>query len=313
MRSSVRTGQIRIVNKPESSGLVPRRLESVQGFLEVSSLGSGGETWVSEGMQRVEAASAETDSEVCPFCEQELSGSGIIVHYKAYFSDSYAELKQTIRATGTNIRDNHGGDIPAAFERSIRTTVQKHEFWKDFTELPEIGIDTAAVSREWTAAREAVLQQLRKKAAAPLETMELTQATLDLIRVYRTRIEEVTRLSDNLIRANVRLDVVKEQAAADDLAALTSDLDKLKAIKARFAPETSPLCDVYLAEKEEKKLLKTYASKRVKNSTHIGIEFFLSMKMLSMNISENSMHHFALAAFNLLITEVVRPHRIVLL
>ena len=36
MRSSVRTGQIRIVNKPESSGLAPRRLESVQGFLEVS-------------------------------------------------------------------------------------------------------------------------------------------------------------------------------------------------------------------------------------------------------------------------------------
>ena len=38
MRSSVRTGQIRIVNKPESSGLAPRRLESVQGFLEVSNL-----------------------------------------------------------------------------------------------------------------------------------------------------------------------------------------------------------------------------------------------------------------------------------
>ncbi len=36
MRSSVRTGQIRIVNKPESSGLALRRLESVQGFLEVS-------------------------------------------------------------------------------------------------------------------------------------------------------------------------------------------------------------------------------------------------------------------------------------
>ncbi len=36
MRSSVRTGQIRIVNKPESSGLAPRRLEPVQGFLEVS-------------------------------------------------------------------------------------------------------------------------------------------------------------------------------------------------------------------------------------------------------------------------------------
>lgn len=218
----------------------------------LANLGDGGEAWVSEGMTRIEQVSAEVGSEICPFCAQDLVGSRLIEHYRAYFSQAYEDLKAAIRETGISVHETHGGDIPSAFERDIRTAVQAHEFWKDFTELPTIDIDTAAIARQWNSAREAVLAQLRAKAAAPLELMSLTPDTRQAVIEYRARVEEVAVLSARLVAANDQLAIVKEQAQADDLAALTNDLSKLNAQKARFDPAVSPHCDDYLTEKAAK-------------------------------------------------------------
>lgn len=218
----------------------------------IAKLGNGGEEWISDGMRRIDAASADENGEVCPFCAQDLGGSQLIEHYRAYFSRAYEDLKAAIRQAGIEVRNTHGGDIPPAFERDIRTAVQAHEFWKDFAELPQIDIDTAAIARQWNAAREAVLSQLRAKAAAPLEQMALTPETRQAIHDYRTRITEVSALSQSLAGANDQLDIVKEQAQADDLAALKDDLAKLMAQKARFDPSIIPHCDAYLAEKAAK-------------------------------------------------------------
>ncbi|MEJ6783702.1 AAA family ATPase [Aminobacter sp. Piv2-1] len=218
----------------------------------IGKLGRGGENWVSEGMALIAPASAGNDGEVCPFCAQGLAGSDLIAHYRAYFSQGYEDLKTTIRQTGIGVRDAHGGDIPPSFERDVRTAAQAHEFWKDFAELPAIDLDTAAVARQWNAAREAVLEQLRAKATSPLEAMTLTQETRQSIQDYRARVAEVAALSERLVGANARLELVKEQAAADDLSALRTDLAKLDAQKARFEPEVSPHCVNYLTEKAAK-------------------------------------------------------------
>lgn len=218
----------------------------------LAKLGRGGETWISEGMPRIELVSADTEAEICPFCAQDLGGSKLIEHYRAYFSQAYEDLKATIRQTGISVRDTHGGDVPSAFERDIRTAAQAHEFWKDFAELPQIDIDTAAIARQWNAAREAVLEQLRAKAAAPLEFMMLTPEARQAIIDFRARIEEVEALSGRLEAANANLDIVKEQAQADDLAALTSDLAKLKAQKTRFDVAVAPHCVAYQTEKAAK-------------------------------------------------------------
>lgn len=223
----------------------------------IARLGRGGEAWVSDGMTRIEPDSEGHDDEICPFCAQDLGGSELIDHYRAYFSQAYEDLKLAIRQTGVAIRDMHAGDIPSAFERDIRTAVQAHEFWKDFAELPEIEVDTAAIARQWNAAREGVLEQLRAKAAAPLDRMVLSPEVRQAVLEYRARIAEVANLSERLGAVNPRLDVVKEQAQADDLAALTDDLTKLQAQRARFDPAVVPHCDAYTAEKTAKAATET--------------------------------------------------------
>lgn len=224
-------------------------------------LGRGGETWVAEGMPRIAPASEGKDAGICPFCAQDLQGSALIDHYQVYFSVAYETLKTTIRQTGTTVRETHGGDIPAAFERGIRTASQNREFWKEFADIPEITVDTAAISRDWSSAREAVLEQLSAKAASPLEPMALSQDALEAITAYRTRREEIALLSENLLACNAALELVKEQAAADDLAALTSDLNAFKARKRRFDPATALLCDAHLAEKVAKKVTEAQREK----------------------------------------------------
>ncbi|WP_417599324.1 AAA family ATPase [Pararhodobacter oceanensis] len=218
----------------------------------IARLERGGEAWVSDGMTRIEPVSEGHDGEVCPFCAQDLGGSELIAHYRAYFSQAYEDLKLAIRQTGIAIRDTHAGDIPSAFERDIRTAVQAHEFWKDFAELPEIEVDTATIARQWNAAREGVLEHLRTKAAAPLDRMALSPEVRQAVMDYRARIAEVAALSQRLVAVNARLDVVKEQAQADDLAALSDDLAKLKAHMVRFDPAVAPHCDAYTAEKTAK-------------------------------------------------------------
>ena len=215
-------------------------------------LGDGGESWVSDGVQRIARASEGKDGEVCPFCAQELAEVDLIGHYRAYFSHEYDALKRAVSQAIASVRDTHAGDMPAAFERNVRTAVQTHEFWRAFVELPEIDIDTAAIARAWNSARESVLAQLSAKSAAPLESMALEPDALEAIRAYRRRVDEVSLLSERLVGSNARLDIVKEQAAADDLAALRSDLAMAQAQKARFEPAVVHRCDAYLQEKGDK-------------------------------------------------------------
>lgn len=216
----------------------------------ISKLGDGGEAWVSDGMPRV--LDSEDDHDSCPFCAQDLEGSDLIGLYRQYFSEEYDTLKKIIRQTGIIVKNTHGQEVPAAFERSVRNAVQHLEFWRNFAELPVLEIDTAAIARDWTAAREKVLEILRAKATAPLEEMSLSLDALGAVQAYRSRIAEIAEISRRLIECNSQLEVVKEQAAADDLAALMVDLDKLKAQKARYEPANVLLCDAYLAEKTAK-------------------------------------------------------------
>lgn len=221
------------------------------------SLGRGGEAWVGDGMTRIPPASEDRDHDVCPFCAQDLDGSPVIQHYQAYFSDAYRNLRTAINDTGQGINTTHAGDVPAAFERAVRVAVENRTFWNAFTDVPEVNVDTAAMLRAWTAARDAVLTVLRAKAAAPLEQMELPQDVLALVAAYDNDRTTIGAVSDALVACNAPIAIVKEQAAAANLPALTADLARLQAVQRRHSEPTNALCSDYLAEKAAKTATET--------------------------------------------------------
>lgn len=216
------------------------------------SLGKGGEAWVADGMPRIEAVSADNPMETCPFCAQEMSGSPLIVHYQAYFSQAYAALKGAIVEQGKAVAAAHDGDVPAAFERAVRVAAQTRDFWSSFADVPAIALDTADIARSWKAAREGVLAALRAKLAAPLEPITLRLEVVEAVQTYDQHRMAVGEAAASLQVLNETIELVKEQAASASVATLEADLAKLRAAKARHTPPVGAACQAYLDEKAAK-------------------------------------------------------------
>jgi wobble nucleotide-excising tRNase len=144
-------------------------------------MGEEGEAWVASGMQWVGTSGEER----CPFCAQDLRGSMLIHHYRAYFSAQYAQLKQHIADVTDEFLRTHGpGDMAAVFERNIRLAMERRQYWSQFTEMPAIEVDTAAIAEAWAPARDIVFTALQRKQNAPLERIVFSAADMDRIRAY---------------------------------------------------------------------------------------------------------------------------------
>lgn len=215
-------------------------------------LGDQGEKWVGDGVARIASASAGHGQDVCPFCAQPLENSPIIDQYRAYFSESYSDLKASISETIEEVNSAHGGVALAAFERSIRVAAQSREFWKTFVEVPEIAIDTEAISESWKSATEAVSAALLAKQAAPLDPIALPDDALAAISSYENSRATVSSMSASLQAANEHIVGIKKVAADANTSTLTAGLARLKAVEARRSPQVLPLCQAYLTEKAAK-------------------------------------------------------------
>lgn len=218
----------------------------------VATLGVGGEQWIGEGMQRLSEPEPGASAVVCPFCAQNLDGSPVIAHYRAYFSEAYTGLKRRINETLDRVQRVHGGEIAAGFERAVRVAGERRQFWSRFCGVPDVEVDTAAIVRDWSAAREAIVAALRRKQAAPLEAMALEEMARNAVSAYETHRHQIEELSAALIGANEAIAVVKEQAAGANAQAIAENLSRLRTAKARHTPEMAALCDEYLAERAAK-------------------------------------------------------------
>ena len=234
----------------ELTALDTAAAEQVQRHL--AGLGANAEPWVASGMGLISGGAAQVQGKPCPFCTQDLGGSAIIAHYRAYFSAEYSSFKSNIAEAIDEVGRQHGGDVPASFERTVARAMERRQFWSRFTDVPELSLDTPLIARAWAFAREAMLTALRAKQNAPLEHIRLSEANVAAIAEYNRLWHEVLALSTRLQQANTAIALVKEQAAAGNTAALASDVARLRATKARHAPMVAPLCADYLAEKAAK-------------------------------------------------------------
>lgn len=218
----------------------------------IAKLGPNGERWVSEGMNRIGRASADSGEEVCPFCAQGLEASPLIDHYRAYFADAYECLKIDIANKLKEVMASHGGDVPAAFERAVRVASQGYEFWRRFMDVPPLAIDTAQIARQWKAARDGVMALLQAKQAAPLDKRSLVGEVDQAFQAYEAVRQQVRGIFEVLVTLNPQIAVVKQQAASANVANLTGDLARLKAITERFSAAVDAACQAYLTEASAK-------------------------------------------------------------
>ena len=153
-------------------------------------LGKGGEGWVGQGMHFAERR------QDCPFCAQDLAGSPLLEHYRTYFGEAYEGLKREIKEAARDFWVNQGGDVPAAFERSVREAVERQTFWQAFAEVPVVGVDTAAIALTWKLARERVEGLLDAKQAAPLDPLTVSSEVLKAIAEHNEQCDLIRERSE---------------------------------------------------------------------------------------------------------------------
>ena len=216
----------------------------------VQALGEGGEAWVAEGFRR----GVRGDDGICPFCGQGLNGLDLVSHYRAYFSEGYAQLKRDVADLVGNINRSHAGGTQAAFERAVGTVRQTGQFWTTYCDVPQIDIDTEAIARDWKAATETVAGLLQTKQSAPLEQVILNDHAHRILESYNAHRQLVRNINEMLSASNEDICEVQKQAEAAEIEETLAELTTLKATKARFSDEIAPLCADYLQEKEAKVL-----------------------------------------------------------
>jgi wobble nucleotide-excising tRNase len=209
-------------------------------------IGETGEVWVAQGMSRIH-------DDACPFCAQSLNTPPLLGAYREYFSEAYGDLNREIAAYSQGAQRAHGGEVTAAFERNVRVVVQREQFWRQFTEIPELTLDTTAMDRDWQAAFRAVTAALAAKAQAPLDVIQLTQEAIAAIETHQQNLAVVATYNARLTEVNREIAVVKERAENANAAVLRASLTRLQAVRARHRAEMIPLCDEYLAAKQAKR------------------------------------------------------------
>ena len=218
----------------------------------LNTLGRNGAAWVGDGMHAIAGVSAAKDHEICPFCAQDLAGSPLLAHYRAYFSATYEELKRDIEHQVRELPITHGGAAALVFERGVSEAERRRTFWNAFLPVPHVGVDTVVTVGLWVAAQQAVAQVLAAKQAAPLEPMSLPESALTAIGAYETAKAAIAVRSDALMSCNATIQLVKERTASANVSILTADLTRLQKTKARHAGAVASSCAAYEAERSAK-------------------------------------------------------------
>ena len=118
----------------------------------------------------------------------------MVTHYRAYFSAEYATLKREIGEALHRYEALFSGDALAAFQQTAQTLQALQVFWGKLCLVPAIplNVDIAAA---WKGVREALLQALSAKQAAPLDAVDVAAAAREAFTRYTRICQEVTALS----------------------------------------------------------------------------------------------------------------------
>ncbi len=206
-----------------------------------------GRRWISYGVERL------SSSNDCPFCDQPLAGSPIVGAFKLLFAEAYNSLLTSLEeATGT-LTGHLAEDTPTSIEAILERNAGLFAFWNQVGEMPQLyNLST----EDMTAARAALqqlLNALRLKQKAPLDTIALGSSEIKAAAQAR---EALTNYNSAIDAANAAIGQIKlEQKGEDDaqkLRDLQSAADKWNALTHRDKAPIKDLCEQWRNKTAEK-------------------------------------------------------------
>lgn len=230
-------------------GIAADAAARVQGQLAHHDFRDGGEEWLSQGLPHVV-------DDRCPFCATPLGGNSLIDAYRGYFSEAYAAHKAAIADMSTMLNQALSSTAALRVEQSFAQVSTDAEFWKaycDHSYKPSGAADR--ISGEVEAVFDAAKAMLVAKAAAPLESVELSTAFIEAQATWSATSVELEADVATFAEANRHIQAVKDANAVANKASAEAMLATLQAVKKRHSAPVLGLASNYATLLSDKKAL----------------------------------------------------------
>ena len=227
------------------------------------SMAERGEAWLSEGLQFVR-------DDDCPFCNQKLTGIDLIEAYRAFFGETYHGFRDDIARFSQHVQAEFGDRAIAAIDRIIHQNIAACEFWDQYCAItPPVLPQHVDVSATVTAMRQTCVQLLARKQAAPLQTIESSEALAAACNALDELASAIAAYNTAVDAANTMIEAKKQESNTTDLPAQPAMLARLRAQKVRHAPSVKRAYQVFQKLKEAKEALdRQKANTRAQLDTH---------------------------------------------
>lgn len=169
-----------------------------------------GESWVEQGLAYVRNGR-------CAFCGQDLEGVSLVQAYRAYFSNTYRDLKREIFELGGSLRQSLGEQSLLRLQGDLNDNQSLSEFWKEFVELsiPPIAFDELRQAVE--TLRRTALRLVDLKTAAPLELIPADEDFNRAVGAHEAATQKVSEYNSAVERVNELITAKKATTEAGDL------------------------------------------------------------------------------------------------
>ncbi len=236
------------------------------------------EPWIKVGVDYLAKTGQAQRLAACPFCGRSLEGDlSLIRAYALHFDKMRNELVTRLNGYLSSLRAVNLQAVANDIDTVIRSNVERVASWKEFvpTEIRhprETGIAAMESVHELLAG---VIESLHAKCGNPSVSVAN---------------DKVVQLQSALESANQAIDAYNQEVDAFNTAIATlkvglrteevaqSELDSLKRIQRRFAPDVSPLCNDLLRERERLRALEEAYPGLIKQQEQAAAQFFSSYK-----------------------------------
>lgn len=204
------------------------------------------EGWLQEGLGYIQ-------DNACPFCDRPLDDVPLAAAFSAFFSEAYEQLKAAIFRLRGQVADTFSEQAIADLDRVAQNNSAAVEFWSRYVALPVLSLSSPqGTGRPIRELRNALFVLLDKKAATPLEVVRTDQRLSNAGHVVNSLRASATEYNTTVDKANALISAKKTTLAATNTQTVQLELRRLRAVKARYTPDTINACSAYTAAKKQK-------------------------------------------------------------
>jgi wobble nucleotide-excising tRNase len=207
--------------------------------------------WIADG-------TAHADGDTCPFCGQSIKDLSLIAAYRAFFGEGYKTLKADIGSMNNSIGQLFGEGAIGRLTTQVAQNRSAVEFWQRYCTFDATLVNPPeSVTNDVRSLGVEALALLTRKIGSPLESIKSTDGFTGVKNAYTKARKSVAAVNIAINAINTLITAKKTAAAAANMRAAETELNRLKAVRKRHELAIDQVCADHVRLAGEKTRIET--------------------------------------------------------